>query len=129
MPANGINSEASLILSLPVSIHREPGCTPSGSDERIRMMAAPNNTANSTPARAAARGVVRLCGVLIVLGIAIGQVCHGWPGSSRTIKPFASARSVPSASVSSELTKVLRPSIFDAQPRTVSGTSIGVTLR
>jgi len=58
MPANGMISEASRILSLPASSHGEPGWTPSGSDERIRYIAKENSTANNTPANAAARGVV-----------------------------------------------------------------------
>jgi len=57
-PANGINSAASRIFSLPDSSHCEPGCAPSGNDERIKMMEMPNSSANRTPANAAARGVV-----------------------------------------------------------------------
>ena len=54
---------------------------------------------------------------------------QGWPGSNSTINPLASASRLPSGSVSSALTNVLRPSTFDAQPRIVSGMPIGVTLR
>ena len=63
IPANGISTAAIFILPLAASSHCEPGCAPSGSDERIRIRLAPNNNANATPAAAAARGVVRLFSV------------------------------------------------------------------
>ncbi len=64
IPANGMSLAARSILALPVSSHCEPGEPPSGSDVRIRISAAPNSRANSTPAKAAARGVVSALSVL-----------------------------------------------------------------
>ena len=57
---------------------------------------------------------------------------QGWPGSSRTISPLASASTAslrPRASTSSAATKALRPSVLVTRPRTASGASIGVILR
>ena len=57
MPANGMIIAAVLRLVLPAVSHCAPGSAPSGSARRMKTSAVPNNSANNTPATAAARGV------------------------------------------------------------------------
>ena len=120
MPANGIRIAETSFAGCRASSHCAPSSAPSGSAVRIRISAVPNSSPNNTPAKAAARGVVSGCG---------SRRCHGWPGSSRIIRPLASASRLPSGSRSSALTNALRPSVLSTQPRMVSGVSMGVTFR
>ena len=60
IPANGMIFAATPRLVLPATSHCAPDSAPSGNASRISTSAVPNNTANTTPAAAAARGVVSL---------------------------------------------------------------------
>ena len=57
MPANGINNAAVAMPLLWWFSQSAEFCTPSGILTRIRISVAPKSNANTTPARAAARGV------------------------------------------------------------------------
>src|SRR5690606_13641519 len=83
MPASGISTAATLRFVLAPSSHGEPDPDSSGIDVRISSMAAPNRTANSTPARPAARGVDnrrarrgRFAVIYRLLGLAGQQANH-----------------------------------------------------
>ena len=60
MPANGMINAAVFDSYLRESATANPAAAPSGSAVRIRISAVPNSRAKSTPAIAAARGVVSL---------------------------------------------------------------------
>jgi hypothetical protein len=59
IPANGISMVASRIMSARPLAHCDPCTAPSGSASRMSTSTAPKISPNSTPATAAARGVVR----------------------------------------------------------------------